>query len=175
MKRYLNAILVVEGKADKAYLANYFASEIVVVNGYEMAKPTLDYLKDKQVIVLTDPDEAGQWIRQKLNRELNKVINVEVDSKQCIRGFKKGVAECTIAEIFKKLQPYILKEPYKEGKITTADLQKIGLINDVELRTFVCQKLHLGRCNLKQLIKRLNYHRIQLEELQKLIKEYHGN
>ena len=36
MKRYLRAILVVEGKADMAYLSNYYASEIIAVNGYEL-------------------------------------------------------------------------------------------------------------------------------------------
>lgn len=175
MKYYLNAILVVEGKADMAYLSNYFSSEIIVVNGYELAKPTLDYLKDKRVAILTDPDEAGQQIRRKLNAELNNVINIEIDVKQCLRGNKNGVAECMIEEIFEKLQPLIVVQPLPVGKVTTADIQKIKLMNNTHLRMFVCQKLHLGMCNQKQLVKRLNYHKIDLEQLQKLIEEYHGN
>ena len=59
MKRYLNAILVVEGKADAAYLSNYYASEIIAVNGYELAKQTLEYLKYKSVIILTDPENGN--------------------------------------------------------------------------------------------------------------------
>ena len=47
MKLYLKGILVVEGKEDASYLSNYIASEIVVVNGFEITKSTISYLKDK--------------------------------------------------------------------------------------------------------------------------------
>jgi ribonuclease M5 len=175
MKRYLNAILVVEGKADAAYLSNYYASEIIAVNGYELAKQTLEYLKYKSVIILTDPDKAGIEIRAKLNEQLKNAVNVEIDIDQCLRGNKKGVAECMIDEIIKQLSPYENNKPLEEDKITTADLQKICLLNDTNLRNFICQKLRLGICNLKQLVKRLNYHKIELVTIAKLIEEYHGN
>lgn len=175
MKRYLKAILVVEGKADMAYLSNYYASEIIAVNGYELAKETLNYLKDKKVIIFTDPDKAGKEIRNKLNAQIQNAINVEIDINQCLKGNKKGVAECVIEEIIKQLLPFEIDKPLIEDKIDTADLQKIGLFNDADLRSFVCQKLRLGICNLKQLVKRLNYHKIELITLTKLIEEYHGN
>ena len=111
MKKYLKYPLVVEGKEDASYLSNYIASEIIVTNGYELDSSLISYLKDKEVIVMTDPDEAGQQIRNRLNGMLNKVHNVEVDIKQCIRGKKNGVAECQIDEILCKLALFFENHP----------------------------------------------------------------
>lgn len=173
MKLYLNGVLVVEGKEDASYLSNYIESEIVAVNGYEMSESTINYLKGKTVIVLSDPDEAGKQIRKTLNEKLGNVINVEIDISKCIRGIKNGVAECSIDEIMAKLQPYSVKNPVKLQQIQNSDLYNLGLVNgDLGLRNFVCEKLNLGKCNGKTLLKRLNTNNISLEELINVVKEY---
>lgn len=173
MKLYLNGVLVVEGKEDASYLSNYIESEIVVINGYEMSKSTINYLKGKAVIVFSDPDEAGKQIRKTLNEKLDNVINVEIDITKCIKGIKNGVAECSIDEIMAKLQPYSMKNPAKLQQIQNSDLYNLGLVNgDLGLRNFVCEKLNLGKCNGKTLLKRLNANNISLEELINVVKEY---
>ena len=177
MKLFLNGVLVVEGKEDASYLSNYIESEIVVVNGYEMSDHTINYLKGKTIIALLDPDDAGKQIREILNDKLENVINVEIDINKCIRGTKNGVAECSIDEIMAKLQPYSVKNPAKLKQIQESDLFNLGLVNgDVDLRKYVCEKLNLGKCNGKVLLKRLNANNVSMEELTKVVKEYkHGN
>ena len=177
MKEYLKGVLVVEGKEDAAYLSNYISSEIVVINGFEMSPTTIDYLKDKEVILLVDPDEAGKNIRKTLNERLSNVINVEIDILKCSRGKKNGVAECDISEIMAKLQPYFVKNPAKLQQITTSDLFNLGLVyGGKDLRNFICKRLNLGLCNGKLFLKRLNGNNISIEELTKLVEEYkHGN
>lgn len=177
MKEYLKGVLVVEGKEDAAYLSNYISSEIVVINGFEMNPTTIDYLKDKEVILLIDPDEAGKNIRKILNERLSDVINVEIDISKCSRGKKNGVAECDIAEIMTKLQPYFAKKHAKLKRITTSDLFNLGLINsDNNLRNYVCETFNLGICNGKILLKRLNENNISIEELTRVVEQYnHGN
>ena len=173
MKLYLNAVLVVEGKEDASYLSNYIESEIVAVNGYEMSESTINYLKGKEVVALLDPDEAGKQIRKVLNEKLGNVINVEIDITKCIRGIKNGVAECSIDEIMAKLQPYSVENPAKLQQIQNLDLYNLGLVNgDLNLRNFVCEKLNLGKCNGKTLLKRLNANNISIEELINVVKEY---
>ena len=173
MKKSLNGILVVEGKEDASYLSNYIASEIVVVNGFELDESLLLYLKDKQVIALTDPDDAGQ---ERLNENLNNVINVEVDIFKCTRGKKNGIAECEISEILATLSPYFVQNNAKSTSITTFDLYNLNISNNSELRRYVCDKLRLGNCNNKQLLKRLNNNNIELKELKKIIEQYqNGN
>ena len=176
MKISLNRILVVEGKEDASYLSNYIDSEIVVVNGYELSDATISYLKDKPVILLLDPDSAGESIRNKLNRVLNNTINVSIDIKKCTKGAKNGVAECEIDEVLNKLSGFCRDFDAKHADFTTADLYELGLSNDKELRRYICEKLNLGNCNFKTLNKRLILNNIKLKQICEIIEEYkHGN
>ena len=174
MKKYLAYPLVVEGKEDASYLSSYIDSEIVVVNGFELSKQTVGCLKNKTIIALLDPDEAGKQIRQKINKELPNVINVEIDINKCIRGKKDGVAECDQEEIIRVLNPHFSnKNPQKsrdlQGKLTKLDL------TSKQLREYLSQKYHLGKCNLKKLFIRLETLEISPEELKTSIKEFYGN
>ena len=170
MKLFLDGILVVEGKEDASYLSNYVASEIVVVNGFEIPDTTISYLKGKQIILLLDPDEAGQEIRKKLNSLLPNSINVEIDINKCTRGFKKGVAECEIDEILHKLKIYAVNKNKIDSDIKQSDLYQLDLIGNRELRKKVCDKLNLGNCNGKTLYRRLLNNNISLEQLCEIIK-----
>ena len=170
MKICLDGILVVEGKEDASYLSNYISSEIVVLNGCNLQEGTINYLKNKRVILLTDPDEAGKRIRSKLNELLPNIINVEIDIKRCTRGIKNGVAECEIDEVLTKLKDYSCSENKTSSDIQLADLYNLGLMSDKCLREKVCQRLNLGSCNAKQLFKRLQSNGIKLEQLCEIIK-----
>ena len=170
MKVFLDKILVVEGKEDASYLSNYISSEIVVVNGFEIPKETISYLKNKEVILLLDPDESGKKIREKLNKELPNAVNVEIDINKCNRGIKNGVAECQIDEILNKLHMYVKDKQKKESDIKMSDLYNLGLIDNKELRNKVCSKLELGSCNAKKLYKRLVNNNITLKQLSEAVK-----
>lgn len=170
MKLYLKGILVVEGKEDASYLSNYIASEIVVVNGYEIPESTISYLKDKRTILLLDPDEAGLKIRKQLKNLLPNSVDIEIDITKCNRGIKNGVAECQIDEILSKLHKYVDDEVKSSSDITESDLYNLGLIGNKELRKKVCNKLNLGSCNGKTLYKRLLNNNISLEQLCEIIK-----
>ena len=171
MKIYLKGILVVEGKEDASYLSNYIASEIVVVNGYELDKDTISYLKDKDVLLLLDPDEAGKRIREKLNKQLPNAENIEIDINKCNRGSKTGVAECDIEEILSKVHKYVKEDGEVNSDIEMSDLYNLGLLNNYELRNRVCETLNLGHCNGKTLYKRLLLNNIKLNKLCEIIKE----
>ena len=176
MKISLNRILVVEGKVDASYLSSYIGSEIVVVNGYEVSDATISYLKDKPVILLLDPDSAGESIRNKLNRVLDNAVNVSIDIKKCSRGAKNGVAECEIAEILDKLSEFCKVFDEKHADYGTAELYELGLANNKELRAYVCNKLNLGNCNFKTFYKRLVLNGIKLSQICEIIEEYkYGN
>lgn len=176
MKTCLNRILVVEGKEDAAYLSNFYNSEIVAVNGFEMNSKTIDYLKNKPLILLLDPDEAGKQIRQKLHSLLNDYVDVEIDISKCNRGSKNGVAECETNEILLKLEPYVCSKPVFNAVIQLSDLYNLGLSNDKELRMAVCDKLNLGKCNLKTFYKRLVNNNIDCAKLKTTIERIkHGN
>ena len=176
MKISLSRILVVEGKEDASYLSNYIDSEIVVVNGYELSEATISYLKDKPVILLMDPDKAGEEIRNKLNSMLKDAVNVSIDIKKCNRGTKNGVAECEIDEVLGKLSEFCKDFTVKQTDFSIADLYKLGLSSDKNMRKFVCEKLNLGNCNFKTMQKRLISNNIKYKQVYEIIEEYkNGN
>lgn len=170
MKIYLNKTLVVEGKEDASYLSNYIDSEIVFINGFELKNETISYLKNKEVILLLDPDESGRKIREKLNKEIPNAVNVEIDINKCVRGVKTGVAECQIEEILDKLHRYVIEDNSKPSDIHLSDLYDLGLMSDKELRSKVCSKLNIGFCNGKTLYKRLVINDITLKQLTEVMK-----
>ena len=173
MKITLNRILVVEGKEDASYLSNFIDSEIVIVNGFELSSETISYLQNKPVILLLDPDEAGANIRKKLNSLLNNCVNVEININKCTRGKKNGVAECEIDEVLKELRGFAANKVTKKDNIGAIDLYNLGL-NNKQLRRYVCDRLNLGLCNNKTLLKRINLNNISLSSLCEIIKEYNN-
>ena len=173
MKITLNRILVVEGKEDASYLSNFIDSEIVIVNGFELSSETISYLQNKPVILLLDPDEAGANIRKKLNSLLNNCVNVEININKCTRGKKNGVAECEIDEVLKKIRGFAANKVTKKDNIGAIDLYNLGL-NNKQLRRYVCDRLNLGLCNNKTLLKRINLNNISLSSLCEIIKEYNN-
>ena len=172
MKIHLSRTLVVEGKEDASYLSNYIDSEIVVVNGFELNKETISYLRNKPVILLLDPDDAGLQIRNKLHHLLSDYIDIEIDIAKCNRGSKSGIAECEIDEVLGKLRPLYANKVETKHNITSSELYNLGLADNEKLRAFVCGRLELGSCNFKTLRKRLILNNIQLDKVCEIIKEY---
>jgi len=160
--KYLNGILVVEGNNDASYISSFIKCEIVVVNGYELEN--LDYLKEaskiKQIFVLTDPDEAGRTISKRIIKELENAIDICVDIAKCNNKSKRGIAECEKEEILCKLQKFLKNTcDLQEKRIKASDVwmlkNKEKLAND----------FHLGNCNTKKLVERLNTLNVPLEKL----------
>lgn len=172
MKRILNAVLVVEGKSDVAFLSNYIDAEYVITNGSALSKETIDYLKnvikDKDVIVLTDPDYPGKRIRDELDNNIKGLKHCFIAKEHAIKHGKVGVAEADIEEIYEALENLFTNLDNRKGLITSFDLYKLGLISkpDSSLkRDKVAKSLHLGHVNGKTFLKRINTLDISLEEL----------
>ena len=176
MKKIINDVIVVEGNSDIAYLSSYIKAIYVATRGNQIPQKEIDFLnhlpKDKRILVLTDSDEAGQYIRERLNKLFIKCENIYVDISKCHKNGKHGVAECEIEEILTKLNPYFSTYEIKDN-IKPCDLVELGL-NNKEKRDYICQKLHLGICNNKTLIKRINYLQIPIKIIKEVMLDY-GN
>ena len=168
MKYYFDGIIVVEGKGDVSYLSSFIDSVYVTTNGYEIPKEEVAFLNnkrnDKRIIVLTDSDEAGKEIRNKLSKVLNNKIDVEVDLLKCNKKGKHGVAECEKEEIINVLKEHFCKKQQGQ-QLNLSDLSSLEL--DKEKRECVARQLSLGKCNNKTFLKRLNYLNINKEQLRK--------
>ena len=170
-KKYIPGVIIVEGKHDASKLSNLYDSTFVVTNGYEIPSEEIKFLNalsdDIQVIVLTDNDEAGKEIRNRLNAVRPNVINIEITAPKSSK--KKGIAECLNENIVKALDKYV-----KEDKdMVKFDLHKLGLIgrnNSKDIREFIKNKFSLGYVSPKTINKRLNLLKINEEKLLEEIK-----
>ena len=95
----IKEIIVVEGKSDYTLLKSFLDVEIIITNGSEISKETLDLIKKanetKGVIILTDPDYPGMQIRNKINQYTSGCKNAFVEKSKAIKGKKVGTVTIT--------------------------------------------------------------------------------
>ena len=172
----IDGVIVVEGKSDVAFLSNFIEAEFVTTNGSEIPESTIEYLKEisakTSIYVLTDPDSPGEKIRAKLNEKISNLKHCFVKKENSIKNGKVGVAESTKEEILDALRNAITTKETKKNNINMSDLSLLGLtgaLDSNEKREKITNKLHLGHCNAKTFLKRLNYCDITINELKKLL------
>lgn len=173
MKYIIDGFLIVEGKDDKSYLSSFLDAEIFITNGFDIYSDDFPYLislsKKYTPIILTDSDDAGKNIRQKLSNLLPDSKNAEVNILKCNKKHKHGVAECEKDEIINKLKPYFIFNKVKHYEYTLSDLINFG-VKDKASREIVCLKLGLGKCNTKQLAHRLSVLEIPKDDIINVLK-----
>ena len=174
MKNFIDGIIVVEGTCDTAYLSSFIDALFIETNGNELPSDEINFLKHsgKKVIVLTDSDAAGAAIRERINKEMPNAINVVVDLAKCNKKNKHGIAECEKSEIINVLMEHFTNKENK-SLISNFDLIDFG-VNGKMTRKYLCEKLNLGRCNQKELLKRINFLGILANQIQEVMRDY-GN
>ena len=171
--KYFEGIIVVEGKSDASYLSSFIDSEYVVLNGYELNNFVIDYLthikENRKILLLVDPDDAGETITQKFLSKNIKADVIKIDYKKCNKNNKHGVAECDMNEILEKLKNYLSDSKKNKSDIKSSQLENLGIISSKEKRDIIIDKFHLGRCNTKTFLKRLNYNDISYDSIEKAL------
>lgn len=170
MKTTINGIIVVEGKTDVEFLSSFIDAEFVITNGSAVPQETIDYLKSskRDIYVLTDPDFPGSKIRDTLNKEIPNLKHCFIKKENSIKRGKVGVAEGQKEEILESLKNVYVETESPIGTLTTVDLVELGLTGKDDSafkRKVICEKYHLGHCNAKTFLKRLNNSNITKEEL----------
>ncbi|MCR4879784.1 MAG: DUF4093 domain-containing protein [Bacilli bacterium] len=169
-KKYIPGVIIVEGSHDASKISLLYDSIFVITNGYEIPNQEINFIKaikeGTQTIVLTDKDEAGQRIRNRINKIRQDVINIEIEAPKSSK--KKGVAECYIKDIKNALDKYTSK-PDNYEEINLYNLGLVGKENSKEIRKIISNKFNLGIVNKNNMIKRLYLLGISNEELKKEI------
>lgn len=155
--------VVVEGKYDKIKLSSFIASPIIVINGFsffrdtEKQKELTAYNTCGGLIILTDSDKAGIFIRQKLKGFLKtKLINVyvpQVEGKEKRKTEKSkqgllGVEGISVSVLRSLLLPFAASasEQPKTAYASSARLYSDGLSGSTKcgiLRCKLCRELDL--------------------------------
>lgn len=176
MKYIVDGIIVVEGTTDVAFLSQFIDAEFVTTNGSEIPFETIEYLKksseNRSIFVLTDPDSPGKRIRDVLDVNISNLKHCFVSKEHSIKKGKVGVAESTKEEVLDALKSFVQTKKEHHQTISHTDLVILGLEGDVlstQKREKVIKKYHLGFCNAKTFLKRVNYSQITLEQLKECL------
>jgi ribonuclease M5 len=172
----IKEIIVVEGKSDYTLLKSFLDVEIIITNGSEISVETLELIKkaneEKGVIVLTDPDYPGMQIRNKINSYTHGCKNAFVEKKKAIRGKKVGIAETRKEDILEALENVVTFTNESKGDVSYNDLYELGFVGKADSknkREKVSNYYHLGWCNGKNFLRRLNMFNITIDMIKEVI------
>lgn len=155
--------IVVEGRDDEIAILAAVEANVICTHGYGIKQSTLDEIKTAYescgVIVFTDPDHAGQKIRE-------KVLSVCPDAKQAFLTKDQALKDGDIG--IENAKPEDIIAALKAAsascggtdRYTMADMDRLGLsglADSAKRREELGAKLGIGFGNAKTFLKKLNY------------------
>lgn len=174
----IKEIIVVEGKNDTNTLKQYVDCDTIETQGTHLSKATLELLKQvnetRGIIIFTDPDAPGEMIRTKINAYIPNAKNAFIMKEKARTSKKVGVEHASKEDIIDSLKHVITYKSEYEETITMNDFIDLGLngqLHSASLREAVERILFLGKCNAKQLLKRLNMLQIDRNRLERILEE----
>lgn len=173
----IKEIIVVEGKSDKQFLETFLKADILTCNGSAIDGFDKAYLielsKTRGVIVLTDPDYPGERIRKEVSSYLPVCKHAFVRKEHSIKKHKVGVAEASKEEVLRALENVVTFDENSKGNLTETDLFLLNISgpNSSKNKEKVINQFHLGYCNSKTLLKRLNLLKVNKEALENIIND----
>lgn len=167
----IKEVIVVEGKDDISAVKKAVDAEVIATGGFGYGDKFLRELKNiagrKGVIILTDPDFAGEQIRRRISQDLANCKHAFLPQGKALKKNDIGVENARsedIIEALEKARP-IIEE--KREVFKKQDLIELGFIGGDHSRTRrekVGDYLGIGYCNSKQFLNRLNHFGITREE-----------
>lgn len=172
----IKEVIVVEGRDDITAVKNALDAEVIATGGFGYSEEFVENLKKiantRGIIILTDPDYAGEKIRRDISKNIINSKHAFLPKGKALKKGDIGVENATgedIKEAIEKARPEIIE---KREEFTKEDLVQLGLNgmpNSREKREKIGNYLGIGYSNSKQFLNRLNNFGITREELIKAL------
>lgn len=169
-------LYVVEGKDDISKLSSLGLTYIISTSGYCLSSKVISFLKEankvRKIVIVTDSDNPGKKIREKLHSFLKNYADVNLDKNKSVAHHKLGVAESDINHLKEKIDSYIREdELIKEEELSILDLFELNLEgpNSRTNKEKILNSLPLYKSNTKELLKQLNILKISKTQLEEII------
>ncbi len=167
----LKEVIVVEGRHDTNAIKRALDADTIETGGSRLSKATLRQIslahERRGVIILTDPDYAGERIRKIISQEIPGVKHAFIDRDEGNRNGDIGVENASPEAILRALSRLHTSHINPEPLIAWEDLIDLGLVGGKEASTLreICgQLLGIGFCNAKQFYQRLTLFQIRKED-----------
>ena len=184
-KLSVSMAIAVEGRDDVDAVSRAVDALVIPTHGFGVSEETWEVLgkayREKGLIILTDPDHAGEQIRKRLSERFPDAIDAFIAREDALERGDIGVenAEPAVirAAVTKALERAGRSREREEEKdrrryADAADLRELGLAGEdgaSERRAAVCRLLGIGYANSGALVKKLRGFGIDLNELKKAV------
>ncbi len=170
-KKMIKEVIVVEGKSDIAAVNRAVVADCIATGGVKIAKEIMREIKTaykkRGIIILTDPDAAGEHIRRLLTTRFPKAKHAFVSQTDATKDTDVGVENANVAAITAALAKVRGEQFSPTVRFTEADMRKFALVgaeNAAANRAKIGATLGIGFANAKIFLKRLNRYGITHEE-----------
>lgn len=174
----IKEVIVVEGRDDITAVKRAVDAEMIAVGGFGINNKVIHKIREAQkrqgVIVLTDPDYAGEKIRKYISNRVKGIKHAYISQEEGTKEDDIGVENACPEAIIRALNSAKceIKEIRKEFDMNDMIFFKLTASSDSkERREKLGMKLGIGYCNTNQFLKRLNNFGITKEEFIKAIKD----
>lgn len=171
----IKEVIVVEGKNDTKNLQKYFECETIETHGLGLTSETISFIKEinnkRGVILFLDPDSPGEKIRKRINDEIPNLKNAFV-MKEDARTSKKVGIEHADKKVLEEALNNVVTYVDTKSSISNIDLLELDLVgksNSKDLRNKISKELHIGKCNAKTMLKRLNMIGVTKDDVKKVL------
>lgn len=175
----IKEVLIVEGKMDIVAVNRAVEADCIITNGFHFNKKTLENIsaayKKRGIIILTDPDSAGERIRKFLTEKFPNAKHAFIPRDEATANDDIGVEQASPDSIRKALKKIRTLEINPREDFKTSEMIFYGLSGNEEsskLRDKISAELGIGYGNLKTFVKRLNSYGVSREEFFKVLKKF---
>lgn len=175
----IKEVIVVEGRSDRAALQKAgVEAEVILTEGFNLSARCLSEIESAVkrcgIIILTDPDSAGERIRKFLSDRFPEAKHAFIPKIEATANGDVGVEQASSEAIWEALKKVRSEEVSTQESFFMEDLLKYGLngsSNAARRRDCLGQILGLGHTNAKQMLRRLNRYGISQKEFIEAMKE----
>ncbi|MGL5151945.1 MAG: ribonuclease M5 [Clostridium sp.] len=167
----IKEVIVVEGRDDIYAVKRAIDAEIIAVGGFGINAKVISRIKEAQkrkgVIVLTDPDYAGEKIRRIISKRVEGIKHAYISREEGTKDGDIGVENAEPEAILKALEAAKITIEDKREVFNIKDLLFFKLTGHSESkirRVELGKELGIGYANANQLLNRMNNYGITEEE-----------
>ncbi len=177
----IKEVLVVEGKMDVVAIDKAVEADCIITGGFALKPRTLENIEKayerRGIIILTDPDSAGERIRAFLSKRFPEAKHAFVPKEDATANDDIGIEQAGPEAIRKALENVRSLNWNPEEIFHSGDLVKHGLSgmpDSSERRARAGAILGIGWANAKTFLKRLNHYGVTREEFDEAMRQLEG-
>lgn len=172
----IQEVIVVEGKKDIAAIRRAVDAECLATGGFSLSSHSMKEIEvayqRNGIIILTDPDSAGERIRKILGAKFPLAKHAFITKAEATKANDIGVERASGEVIRSALSKARCQERLARNEFISQDLQAAGLSgrpDAAKRRAVMGDRLGIGYANSKTLLRRLNHYGVTREEFAAVI------